>query len=138
MKNAAKCDTWCELQNPANHQIFERKLRPRLSGRGHTCLGVTPQRGREGHLSIATAAIIPAGPCCHSPLPLSAVCRHQLSPSSSLPPSAHRSVIVCLHHSTPLPLTLPSPLLPPALPPSPPVPPFPPLPSPVGESRLSL
>ena len=27
MKNAAKCDTSCELQNSVNHQIFERKLR---------------------------------------------------------------------------------------------------------------
>jgi hypothetical protein len=42
MKNVAKCDTWCELQNPANHRVFERKLRPRPSGRGHACLGVTP------------------------------------------------------------------------------------------------
>jgi len=25
-------DTWCELQNPANHRVFERKLRPRPSG----------------------------------------------------------------------------------------------------------
>ena len=25
MKNAAKCDTQCELQNSASHQIFERK-----------------------------------------------------------------------------------------------------------------
>jgi len=24
MKNAAKCDTQCELQNSLNHQIFER------------------------------------------------------------------------------------------------------------------
>ncbi|ESW26090.1 hypothetical protein PHAVU_003G090301 [Phaseolus vulgaris] len=24
MKNAAKCDTWCELQNPVNHRVFER------------------------------------------------------------------------------------------------------------------
>jgi len=23
---------WCELQNPANHRVFERKLRPRPSG----------------------------------------------------------------------------------------------------------
>ena len=30
MKNAAKCDTWCELQNSVNHQMFERNLRPRL------------------------------------------------------------------------------------------------------------
>jgi hypothetical protein len=41
MKNVAKCDTWCELQNPVNHRVFERKLRPRPLGRGHVCLGVT-------------------------------------------------------------------------------------------------
>ena len=41
MKNVAKCDTWCELQNPVNHRVFERKLRPKPSGRGHACLGVT-------------------------------------------------------------------------------------------------
>ncbi|CAN7088117.1 unnamed protein product [Brassica rapa subsp. narinosa] len=35
MKNVAKCDTWCELQNPVNHRVFERKLRPKPSGRGH-------------------------------------------------------------------------------------------------------
>lgn len=29
MKNAAKCDKQCELQNSANHQIFERKWRRR-------------------------------------------------------------------------------------------------------------
>jgi hypothetical protein len=27
MKNAAKCDTQCELQNSASHQIFERSRR---------------------------------------------------------------------------------------------------------------
>jgi hypothetical protein len=43
MKNVAKCDTWCELQNPANHRVFERKLRPKPSGGGHVCLGVTPK-----------------------------------------------------------------------------------------------
>ncbi|CAA7025195.1 unnamed protein product [Microthlaspi erraticum] len=31
MKNVAKCDTWCELQNPVNHRVFERKLRPKPS-----------------------------------------------------------------------------------------------------------
>ena len=41
MKNVAKCDTWCELQDPANHRVFERKLRPEPCGRGHVCLGVT-------------------------------------------------------------------------------------------------
>ncbi|CAN6801560.1 unnamed protein product [Brassica oleracea] len=44
MKNVAKCDTWCELQNPVNHRVFERKLRPKPSGRGHVCLGVTNRR----------------------------------------------------------------------------------------------
>ena len=44
MKNVAKCDTWCELQNPANHRVFERKLRPKPLGRGHVCLGVTHRR----------------------------------------------------------------------------------------------
>ncbi|CAN7055011.1 unnamed protein product [Brassica oleracea var. botrytis] len=38
MKNVAKYDTWCELQNPVNHRVFERKLRPKPSGRGHVCL----------------------------------------------------------------------------------------------------
>src|SRR3972149_7585021 len=41
MKNVAKCDTWCELQNPVTHRVFERKLRPKPLGRGHACLGVT-------------------------------------------------------------------------------------------------
>ncbi|CAF2365715.1 unnamed protein product [Brassica napus] len=36
MKNVAKCDTWCELQNPVNHRVFERKLRPNPSSRGHS------------------------------------------------------------------------------------------------------
>ena len=34
MKNVAKCDTWCELQNPVNHRVFERKLRPSLLAEG--------------------------------------------------------------------------------------------------------
>ncbi|CAN7092586.1 unnamed protein product [Brassica rapa subsp. narinosa] len=36
MKNVAKCDTWCELQNPVIHRFFERKLRPKPSGGGHS------------------------------------------------------------------------------------------------------
>jgi hypothetical protein len=51
MKNVAKCDTWCELQNPANHRVFERKLRPKPSGRGHVCLGVTHRRPQPHRLS---------------------------------------------------------------------------------------
>ena len=31
MKNAANCDTYCELQNSVNHQIFERTRRSRVS-----------------------------------------------------------------------------------------------------------
>ncbi|CAG7863056.1 unnamed protein product [Brassica rapa] len=38
MQNVAKCDTWCELQNPLNHRVFECKLHPKPSGRGHVCL----------------------------------------------------------------------------------------------------
>ena len=53
MKNVAKCDTWCELQNPVNHRVFERKLRPKPLGRGHVCLGVT-------HL-VATPSLTPRG-----------------------------------------------------------------------------
>ena len=52
MKNVAKCDTWCELQNPANHRVFERKLRPRPLGRGHACLGVTPNTLPTPHLGV--------------------------------------------------------------------------------------
>ncbi|KAI3674139.1 hypothetical protein L2E82_52576 [Cichorium intybus] len=29
------------VENPVNHRVFERKLRPKPSGRGHACLGVT-------------------------------------------------------------------------------------------------
>ncbi|KAI9088560.1 hypothetical protein K1719_029674 [Acacia pycnantha] len=32
------------MQNPVNHRVFERKLRPKPSGRGHACLGVTQRR----------------------------------------------------------------------------------------------
>ena len=49
MKNAAKCDTWCELQNPVNHRVFERKLRPKPLGRGHVCLGVTHRVAPPAH-----------------------------------------------------------------------------------------
>ena len=49
MKNVAKCDTWCELQNPVNHRVFERKLRPKPSGRGHVCLGVTHRCPSHSH-----------------------------------------------------------------------------------------
>ncbi|WZZ00051.1 hypothetical protein YC2023_072379 [Brassica napus] len=47
MKNVAKCDTWCEFQNPVNHRVFERKLRPKPSGRGHVCLGLAKIRAKD-------------------------------------------------------------------------------------------
>jgi hypothetical protein len=64
MKNVAKCDTWCELQNPVNHRVFERKLRPKPLGRGHVCLGVTQRcpptkprlRGEDGGRMLASCA----------------------------------------------------------------------------------
>lgn len=37
MKNAAKCDTSCDLQNPVNHQNFERTLRFRDKAWEHAC-----------------------------------------------------------------------------------------------------
>ncbi|KAI3480994.1 hypothetical protein L1887_56863 [Cichorium endivia] len=37
--------------NPVNHAIFERKLRPKPSGRGHACLGVT-HRVAPNHASL--------------------------------------------------------------------------------------
>ena len=35
MKNVAKCDTWCELQNPVNHRVAPDaiRLKARLPGR---------------------------------------------------------------------------------------------------------
>ncbi|PKA61734.1 hypothetical protein AXF42_Ash008564 [Apostasia shenzhenica] len=53
MKNAANRDTWCELENPINLRVFERKLRLRPSGRGHACL-------------VVRRCIAPAVACVHS------------------------------------------------------------------------
>ena len=67
MKNVAKCDTWCELQNPVNHRVFERKLRPKPLGRGHVCLGVTHRRPNppralaEGRAEIGLPFAQPSG-----------------------------------------------------------------------------
>jgi hypothetical protein len=69
MKNVAKCDTWCELQNPVNHRVFERKLRPKPLGLGHVCLGVSHRvapspllaHGRERILA-SRALMCVAGP----------------------------------------------------------------------------
>ncbi|KAH7650746.1 hypothetical protein IHE45_20G008900, partial [Dioscorea alata] len=72
MKNVAKCDTWCELQNPVNHRVFECKLRLRSPGRGHACLGVTRTsrssaraRGRTRRLAPRRAAGRRPAPALH-------------------------------------------------------------------------
>ncbi|KAI3696764.1 hypothetical protein L6452_29295 [Arctium lappa] len=57
MKNVAKCDTWCELQNPVNHRVFERKLRSKPFGRGHVCLGVM-HRVAPDHASLVGMQVI--------------------------------------------------------------------------------
>lgn len=44
MKNVAKCDSWCELQNPVNHRVLERKLRQKSLDRWHVCLSVMNAR----------------------------------------------------------------------------------------------
>lgn len=62
MKNVAKCDTWCELQNPVNHRVFERKLRPKPLGRGHACLGVTQRRLRPRHGGAGADDGLPRAP----------------------------------------------------------------------------
>ena len=67
MKNVAKCDTWCELQNPVNHRVFERKLRPRPLGRGHACLGVTPPIATPPRHSHAAPGGAETGRPCPSP-----------------------------------------------------------------------
>ncbi|KAI3779506.1 hypothetical protein L2E82_09227 [Cichorium intybus] len=40
-----------EFLNPVNHRVFERKLRPKPSGRRHACLGVT-HRVAPNHASL--------------------------------------------------------------------------------------
>ena len=63
MKNVAKCDTWCELQNPVNHRVFERKLRPRPSGQGHACLGVTPPVAPRNLIRARMRRLAHRAPC---------------------------------------------------------------------------
>ncbi|KAI3664009.1 hypothetical protein L6452_45163 [Arctium lappa] len=56
MKNVAKCDTWCELQNPVNHRVFERKLRPKPFG---------PRARLPGrHASRRPRPRLPSGDAC--------------------------------------------------------------------------
>ncbi|KAL2248767.1 UNVERIFIED_CONTAM: hypothetical protein Sindi_2350400, partial [Sesamum indicum] len=65
MKNVAKCDTWCELQNPVNIESLNascaRSIRP-----GHVCLGVThrvaPRPSRGGRTLASRAHPRAVGP----------------------------------------------------------------------------
>ncbi|CAN6973670.1 unnamed protein product [Brassica rapa subsp. trilocularis] len=60
MKNVAKCDTWCELQNPVNHRVFERKLHPKPSGRGHSGeASSATDRAREGESPVVPGPVAP-------------------------------------------------------------------------------
>ncbi|PVH34682.1 hypothetical protein PAHAL_7G006500 [Panicum hallii] len=66
MKNVAKCDTWCELQNPANHRVFERKLRPRPSDTPNPSLGTDVVFGFP-RLMVWWAEVVAAGIPCRAP-----------------------------------------------------------------------
>ena len=63
MKNAAKCDTSCELQNPVNHQTFERILRFRdMPGSMRDGVLVTPITPRCFTTHVAVESAARAGP----------------------------------------------------------------------------
>lgn len=70
MKNVANCDTWCELQNPVNHRVFERKLRPTLEGTfawvSHMALPLIPRLELAGGTWVRMLAsrddLVPVGP----------------------------------------------------------------------------
>ena len=67
MKNVAKCDTWCELQNPVNHRVFERKLRPRDPPEGTPAswaLEAHPRSGDSPTRTLALRAVRRGGPKC--------------------------------------------------------------------------
>uniref|UniRef100_M1BN45 rRNA intron-encoded homing endonuclease n=1 Tax=Solanum tuberosum TaxID=4113 RepID=M1BN45_SOLTU len=61
MKNILICDTWCELYNPVNHRVFERKLRPKPLGRGYVCLGVTHRVTSRTPQGMARVGSCPPG-----------------------------------------------------------------------------
>ena len=55
MKNAAKCDTSCDLQNPVNHQNFERILRFRDTP-GSMLVGVSVDTTRPSPLLLPSGS----------------------------------------------------------------------------------
>ncbi|KAH1188072.1 hypothetical protein GmHk_U060198 [Glycine max] len=53
MKNVAKCDTWCELQNPVNHRVFERKVAPEaIRAVGHASPGCHTSFPQRKHVTM--------------------------------------------------------------------------------------
>ncbi|KAA0051474.1 uncharacterized protein E5676_scaffold148G00120 [Cucumis melo var. makuwa] len=51
MKNVAKCDTWCELQDPVNHRVFE------------SCTGSLLAEGTSAWASSIAAPTTQLSPC---------------------------------------------------------------------------
>ena len=56
MKNAAKCDTSCELQTLVSHQNFERNLHFRLRGSMSVGVSVHPHTFFSFHMIEGEAA----------------------------------------------------------------------------------
>eukprot|EP00173_Palmaria_palmata_P000803 Plantae.Rhodophyta-Palmaria_palmata.ctg14036.p2 GENE.Plantae.Rhodophyta-Palmaria_palmata.ctg14036~~Plantae.Rhodophyta-Palmaria_palmata.ctg14036.p2 ORF type:complete len:104 (+),score=3.99 Plantae.Rhodophyta-Palmaria_palmata.ctg14036:64-375(+) len=69
MKNAAKCDTSCDLQNPVNHQNFERILRFRDMP-GSMLVGVSVDTTR--HTTRSRIELVEADSACSGACALSA------------------------------------------------------------------
>ena len=63
MKNAAKCDTSCDLQNPVNHQNFERILRFRDTP-GSMLVGVSVDTTRPSPLLPSGSKDVRADSAC--------------------------------------------------------------------------
>ena len=65
MKNAAKCDTSCELQNLVSHQNFERILHFRLRGSMSVGVSVHPHTSspfqKEGELRQPLCLVLVSG-----------------------------------------------------------------------------
>ncbi|KAH7681692.1 hypothetical protein IHE45_05G072600 [Dioscorea alata] len=69
MKNVVKCDTWCELQNPVNLRVFDRKLRLRPPGRGHAYLGFTQMSRSDARACGRTRRLAPRYAVGRKPAP---------------------------------------------------------------------
>ena len=68
MKDAAKCDTQCELQNSVNHRTFERKWHFQLPA-GSTLPPVAPPSTSGATSRVALRTVVAAGGLFYSPTP---------------------------------------------------------------------